>query len=264
MRSVLVFREQQTRHTSKGGHQLGKPLKNLIIAVLLVTGMSGSVRAGSSNSDKARPADRLAEATSKLVVAANQHKKSVETLIPFYENAVAAAREALEKRKELLAKGLISRHELESGEQALKKAEAELDQVRGQLTESDHVIAEARADEETARRSWASPKGYTTRAAIMRYGGVGGWALAEASKVQTFFASKFGHQLPISAYGQTGTHNRLGFDHRNSVDVALHPDSAEGNCVDNLSERQRHTISSLSLGGSRLRHRRTHSYRIPE
>jgi hypothetical protein len=34
--------------------------------------------------------------------------------------------------------------------------------------------------------------------------------------------------MPISAYGQTATHDRLGFDHRNSVDVAVHPDSPEG------------------------------------
>lgn len=65
----------------------------------------------------------------------------------------------------------------------------------------------------------------------MRYNGVGGWAIAEASKVEGFFASTFGRQLPISAFGQSSTHKRLGFDHRNSVDVALHPDSAEGKAL---------------------------------
>jgi hypothetical protein len=28
--------------------------------------------------------------------------------------------------------------------------------------------------------------------------------------------------------GQTATHRKLGFDHRHAVDVAVHPDSAEG------------------------------------
>ena len=31
----------------------------------------------------------------------------------------------------------------------------------------------------------------------------------------------------MSALGQTETHTRLGFDHSNALDVALHPDSAE-------------------------------------
>src|SRR6266436_174800 len=37
--------------------------------------------------------------------------------------------------------------------------------------------------------------------------------------------------LPISAYGQTPIHDKLGFDHRNAVDVAVHPDTAEGRSV---------------------------------
>ncbi len=37
--------------------------------------------------------------------------------------------------------------------------------------------------------------------------------------------------LRVSAYGQTDLHNRMGFDHRNSLDVALHPDSPEGRAL---------------------------------
>jgi hypothetical protein len=49
--------------------------------------------------------------------------------------------------------------------------------------------------------------------------------------IKPFFVSKFGRTLPVSAFGQTRLHNRLGFDHRNSVDVALSPDSAEGRAL---------------------------------
>ena len=35
----------------------------------------------------------------------------------------------------------------------------------------------------------------------------------------------------MSAYGQTALHGRMGFDHRNALDVALHPDSPEGRAV---------------------------------
>jgi hypothetical protein len=46
--------------------------------------------------------------------------------------------------------------------------------------------------------------------------------------VDAFFQQRFGRALPISAFGQTEVHNRLGFDHRGAVDVAIHPDSSEG------------------------------------
>ena len=43
-----------------------------------------------------------------------------------------------------------------------------------------------------------------------------------------FFVQTFGRSLPVTALGQTATHDRLRFDHRNAIDVALHPDSNEG------------------------------------
>jgi hypothetical protein len=49
--------------------------------------------------------------------------------------------------------------------------------------------------------------------------------------IKPFFLSKFGRTLPVSAFGQTRLHSRLGFDHRNSVDVALSPDSAAGRAL---------------------------------
>jgi hypothetical protein len=34
--------------------------------------------------------------------------------------------------------------------------------------------------------------------------------------------------MPVSAIGESAVHRSLGFDHRGRVDVALHPDSPEG------------------------------------
>ena len=42
------------------------------------------------------------------------------------------------------------------------------------------------------------------------------------------FARRFGKPLPISADGQTATHNALGFDHKGRVDVAVNPNEPEG------------------------------------
>ena len=40
-----------------------------------------------------------------------------------------------------------------------------------------------------------------------------------------------GRPLPVSAFGQTPAHDDLGFDHRNALDVAVHPDSPEGQAL---------------------------------
>src|SRR5215216_3530683 len=53
----------------------------------------------------------------------------------------------------------------------------------------------------------------------------GKWTLAEATKVEKFFVSKFKRPLPLSAFGQSDLHTRWGLDHRNGMDVGLHPDS---------------------------------------
>ena len=60
---------------------------------------------------------------------------------------------------------------------------------------------------------------------------IGKWSLAEATKVEKFFVSKFNRPLPLSAFGQSELHTRWGLDHRNGMDVGLHPDSVEGRAL---------------------------------
>jgi hypothetical protein len=46
--------------------------------------------------------------------------------------------------------------------------------------------------------------------------------------VREFFETRGSRWIPISAMGQTAFHERRGLDHSNAIDVALHPDSLEG------------------------------------
>jgi hypothetical protein len=46
--------------------------------------------------------------------------------------------------------------------------------------------------------------------------------------LESSFERRFGKPLPISADGQTATHNALGFDHKGRVDVAVNPNEPEG------------------------------------
>ena len=59
----------------------------------------------------------------------------------------------------------------------------------------------------------------------------GRWSIREASKVKEFFFNKFNRPLPLSAFGQSDLHTRWGLDHRNGMDVNLHPDSVEGRAL---------------------------------
>jgi hypothetical protein len=54
------------------------------------------------------------------------------------------------------------------------------------------------------------------------------WNLADATRVQDFFLAKFGRPIPLGAFGQSALHTLWGLDHRNGMDVSLHPDSIEG------------------------------------
>lgn len=65
------------------------------------------------------------------------------------------------------------------------------------------------------------------------------WTISEVVRVQNFFLSRFGRQLPISAFGQSDIHNRWGLDHRQGIDVGLHPDSVEGSALVNFLRTER-------------------------
>jgi hypothetical protein len=52
-----------------------------------------------------------------------------------------------------------------------------------------------------------------TRPTVIRYNGATPWSPALIVKVAKFFHARFNKELPISAVGQSLTHDRLGYDH---------------------------------------------------
>lgn len=58
------------------------------------------------------------------------------------------------------------------------------------------------------------------------------WRLSELKEIQEFFQRATGKALPFRA-GQTGYHNRKGWDHSNAADVHLNPSSPEGKLLMN-------------------------------
>jgi hypothetical protein len=207
--------------------------------IILSVGIGANAQTGKApkknSKQEAKPASALSQARADLIKASTEYKASLEKLIEMYKKNLQEASEKLTKKKELFAAGIISKRELEEGEKSIADAQLNLTQSKKQIAEADDLIAESSvAETET------SPAGigkqvripaYVATPAYIRYNGTTRWTIADAAKVSSFFQGQFGHSLPVSAYGQTATHDRMGFDHRNSVDVAVHPDSTQGQAL---------------------------------
>jgi hypothetical protein len=187
----------------------------------------------------ATPAARAPAATGDLdaaraeqVQVARRYRESLATLLPLHEAAVARAAADAERRRELLARDLIARTDLDAAERALGQARVTAERTRTAIVEADGLVAEAEAAREVAARP-PPARGQTQESpGLIRYeGGPGRSSLAAVPALARFFADRFGYPLPISALGQTALHDRLGFDHRNAVDLAVHPDSVEGRAL---------------------------------
>ena len=169
-----------------------------------------------------------------MISAVEKHKTAAQELLVLQDTEIKKAQEKHELLRQLVADGLVARMELDESERSLNALRARLEATRQQIADSDKVVAEIQAAEELARSqvavSSARARSLITPT-ILRYGGSAGWSLGNLGTVQAFFASTFGRVLPTSTVGQSATHNRLGWDHRHAVDVALHPDSAEGRAL---------------------------------
>jgi len=181
-------------------------------------------------------------AGSSLIGSTEEYKTATEKLVTLQEAEVKTATDKLEQLRQLVAEGLVARVELEAGEQALTTAQAKLEETKQQIA-NERLIAETNAAEELAksqavRNEIALAQGNKirslTKPTILRYGGqagVGSSIMASLPTIQTFFLNRFGRSLPTSAIGQSSTHNALHYDHGNAVDVALQPDSVEGQAL---------------------------------
>lgn len=208
----------------------------LILALLFVSAdCYAQKKKKPSGKSEAQLVKDLKASKSDLVDATRELKASLEKELPFLDADVKRATEELEKVKQLLPLGIVSERDVKGKEEALASAKSKLDlkrkDIASQETQIDNVIAEAKALDRISRLPALRMGGYQATSAMIRYNGPAHWVLADAAKVQSFFVSQFHRTLPVSAFGQTATHNHLGFDHSNSMDVAVHPDSAEGQAL---------------------------------
>jgi hypothetical protein len=197
-----------------------------VAGVLAALALASPLAARGTPSDDAQRA--LEQARAEAVGATRAYRTSLERLLPYREDAVLWAAVTLENRRRLLAMGAVARADVEAAEHALEAAEATVVATRADIVDAERLLAEAIA---AAALPPLAPGLTATIGTIVQHRGRAVWSLARVDVVQRFFAERFGRPLPISALGQTAVHDRLGFDHRNALDVAVHPDSAEGQAL---------------------------------
>ena len=168
----------------------------------------------------------------EVIATLADYRAKLEALLPIYEHELARAVEKREQWRELLGRGIISRKEFETAEAAVAAAQQKLEDTRRSIAEVDHAMVEATTARAVASLAPLGRGGYERTATLIRYNGPTAWSLKTgAAKIERFFITRFGRVLPVSAYGQTALHDRMGLDHRDALDVAVHPDSPEGRAL---------------------------------
>jgi len=208
------------------------PIAAAILTFVVVIWAAPFSRREQGAASVGKPGDRGAYATSGEVLErlkgewARDHK-----LLASFEREQSRLRAVVVEKLKLYQDGAIEKAEVSEAERAFVAALMQIQETRRTLAETDLALAEATMGDELERLPPLALNEFSETERLSRFNGGSSWSLKEAPKVEKYFSQAFGHSLPISAYGQTRTHDRMGFDHRNAIDVALHPDSPEGRAL---------------------------------
>jgi len=211
----------------------GLLLMAIVLLLLAGTGRAqGRQKVSSENPPSTRRTtvtdSELTRARADVMEKFKETRAGAEKLLALHENQRGQLAEQYEQRRDQYYQGLIARSEVLQAENALAEAMLRVDEDRRWLAETDMALTEYSMRDELLRLPGLPVGGYSEFGGFLRFNGATAWSLIDAAKVEGFFTRAFGRALPISAFGQTVTHDRLHFDHRNAMDVALHPDSKEG------------------------------------
>ena len=184
------------------------------------------------------PRVRLADAEERLADAIDEsaYTRAIygKDLTPDQAaETVAAVQRRLERRKkkaleqqQLLSQGIISQSEY-------NQAIGDIDRVTREYewaVAREKLVAEVAnfANAEMALLKQMEERSPIGGGMIEQFVGSNEFTAEDFNKVQRAYTARFSHGLPISANGETAVHRSMGFDHSNRIDVALYPDSTEG------------------------------------
>lgn len=150
------------------------------------------------------------------------------------ERRVARVEEKTADVRQLVQEGVLARNELKLLEEELaeRRRTLELARSRAEFIRQLAEMAQLEAVLDAAHEEEGS------RPIQEKFDGRGFFSTAQLRRIEEAFQRQFGRALPVSAMGETAFHRRLGLDHRGRVDVALLPDSAEGQWLRQLLEAE--------------------------
>jgi hypothetical protein len=231
-------------------NRIGIALSACLIIVIALQSVSAQ-RKSKKKPEPAPPAvgAELTRLREEFVRLTNETKAGLEKLIVIYEAEVPKAEAKLAESKKLFEEGLVSRVQVEENERAVAAARDKVAATRKQMTDADaqvaSILVESEAEKTIAKNLRLANQRLVRTTAFIRYNGTSGWGLGDAWKVQRFFSDTFKKELPIAVFGQGAIHDRWRLDHHNSMDISLHPDSAEGQAL--LSFLQQNGIPYLAF-----------------
>lgn len=180
------------------------------------------------------PATELSKLREEFIKATKEYQSSLEKLLEIYERNVQKAEVQVSQARELFSQGLISKTQLADSETALAGAKDKVSETQRQIGSADTQIADMLLEAQTEAQLARNPirKGsLLATAAYIRYNGPANWSLADSWKIQKFFQDTFKKPLPVAVFGQGAIHDRWRLDHRNAMDISLHPDGPEGQAL---------------------------------
>jgi len=203
-----------------------------IASLFVVLCVSGAANAQISKI----PTETSSSEASELIKSTEVSTTASENLLKLQEESVSKLAASSEQLSELVNEGLVAKAELEKVGAELTAAKNTVEETQSQIANSNRLALELKKAEDlksAKTQSFVKPvlKAINMTGATVMRSTTGNWSLSNLPQVQQFFSASFGRQLPISTLGQSATHNRMRWNHRNAVDISVHPDSQEGRAL---------------------------------
>jgi hypothetical protein len=170
----------------------------------------------------------LSDLAADVVRAMTDYRAALVRTLPAYEAALRETTQDLNERRELHGAGHLDVAHVQQAERAWAAARDELAAHRKAIVEADNILFAASVHERLSRLTPLARNRYEDAHGFVRFNGQAPWSPRNLPTIAAAFEKTFGRRIDVSANGQTALHTRLGLDHRNAVDVAVHPDTAEG------------------------------------
>lgn len=180
-----------------------------------------------------RAQDLTAQAKAELELAQTNHLY-ITTELEQMENLLKEAQDHLGRQRDLFDRGLIPRQKVEQAERVVHERQTLVDLLSQQKKLAEQSVAHAQEALRLAEQQQTLERSMPAQSSVKRVTksyGRGSWTATDFQELARAFRETFGRPLPITALGQTQTHDRLGYNHQHRMDVGVHPDEPEGRWI---------------------------------